>query len=83
MTRLNDLYFSLRQLRSELSDFEDITHAGDPNDAMRIAVDIDVALGMSTYFLPCDDAAKLNALIDEALDYLNHAHEVRHGYRSA
>jgi len=83
---LNRLYFALRQLRSELDAFAD-TVDGDyglqePNTAMRLATEIDVALGLSTYFLPSADVAYLDGLLTEALDFLNHELEVAHGYRT-
>ena len=84
---LNIMYDTLRGLREELEEFMDVVDGDDgepaPNDAMRIATEIDEVLGDTPYLSRSMNVARLDACIDDALDFLNHALEVKHGYRSA
>ncbi len=78
---LNRLLGCIRDLREELTAYEDITEAGGANEAMRLIREITVELGECPYEAPSHKCVILNGLIGEALDFLNHELEVKHGYR--
>jgi hypothetical protein len=83
---LNRLLSTLFDLRHELTPYIDVIDGANgplPNEAMRLAREIDVELGLCSYEAPSHKCVILNGLIDDSLDFLNHAIEVKFGYRSA
>lgn len=70
MANLNILYFALRNLRNDLDRFADVDD-GVPNEAMRMACEIDEAMGDTPLCARSVDAGLLNDLIDRTLDCVN------------